>query len=366
MKYKQYNINLFNKEGWLDIPEIIRQPFPFIFITGARGTGKTYGMLEEGVKAVENGRKKFIYMRRTDKQIKKLSNEAFNPYKPLNEDFGWDYAFTGIPGGEGITGVYHMVYNPEKDRVVPVGAPYGFGMSLASVAGLRGFASSDVGYMFFDEFIRERGERQTIPDEGEVLFNAYETINRNRELEGYPPVKLILASNSNSLNSDILLQWKLIHYYEVMQKNLFTAMAIPKRGILIIMPKNSPISQKKENTALYRMAGKNSQFGKMALGNEFAYDDYSYVRRMSIRQFKPTVRIGEISICENRDKNQDARIYVCGELSGKHKYEYNISESDRARFARNHGRYLSEYMGGHVFFESASDEYIFRKYYKLA
>ena len=38
--------NIYTQEGWLDVPKIVEKPYPFIFCTGARGVGKTYGALK--------------------------------------------------------------------------------------------------------------------------------------------------------------------------------------------------------------------------------------------------------------------------------------------------------------------------------
>ena len=50
--------NLFLENGYVDMARIIEQKYPFILMTGARGTGKTYGAL----KYVIEHKMKFIYM----------------------------------------------------------------------------------------------------------------------------------------------------------------------------------------------------------------------------------------------------------------------------------------------------------------
>ena len=52
-----------------------------------------------------------------------------------------------------------------------------------------------------------------------LFFNLYETVNRNRELEGKEPVKVYMLSNSTSLDNEILAELSigynsfLIFYY---------------------------------------------------------------------------------------------------------------------------------------------------------
>ena len=58
---------------------------PFTTITGARGTGKTYGALDYlytyGIK--------FLYLRRTDAQREISASDDMNPFKILNTDKGY-------------------------------------------------------------------------------------------------------------------------------------------------------------------------------------------------------------------------------------------------------------------------------------
>ena len=53
-------MRLYDKNGYVNIPEILKHEAVFIFIYGGRGTGKTYGALKE----MKEGNHKFIYMRR--------------------------------------------------------------------------------------------------------------------------------------------------------------------------------------------------------------------------------------------------------------------------------------------------------------
>ena len=58
------SMHLYDKNGYVDIPEILKHEAIFIFIYGGRGTGKTYGTL----KSMVTDKHKFIYMRRLQAQ----------------------------------------------------------------------------------------------------------------------------------------------------------------------------------------------------------------------------------------------------------------------------------------------------------
>ena len=74
---KIYDIN-----GYVNIKGILDAGYPFNFIVGGRGTGKTYTALKT---ARETGTK-FMLMRRTQSQSDLISKPEFSVFKPLNED----------------------------------------------------------------------------------------------------------------------------------------------------------------------------------------------------------------------------------------------------------------------------------------
>ena len=77
-------MRLFDENGYLDMGEIIGTGYPFIFIVGGRGIGKTYGAL----KYVYENDIFFMYMRRTQSQIDLVNKEQFNPFNAINADLG--------------------------------------------------------------------------------------------------------------------------------------------------------------------------------------------------------------------------------------------------------------------------------------
>lgn len=63
-----------------------------------------------------------------------------------------------------------------------------------------------------------------------------------------------------------------------------------QRGIALIMLMRSPISDRKQDTALYRL-NDGSEFSRMALKNLFEYEDDT-VRRCPINEYRPVVAVG--------------------------------------------------------------------------
>ena len=79
-------MKLYDSNGYLNIPEILRHEATFIFIYGGRGTGKTYGTLKNMIE----DHHKFIYLRRLAAQVDIVKKDDMQPFKTLNRDMGWD------------------------------------------------------------------------------------------------------------------------------------------------------------------------------------------------------------------------------------------------------------------------------------
>lgn len=259
-------MNIYLESGYLDMNKIMSLKQPFIVVCGGRGTGKTYGALNY----VVSRETKFILMRRKQAQLDMINKPEFSPFESLNRDNGWSIIPATI--SKNMAGFYHGEPD-EKGRIIPTGEPLGYTMALSTVSNLRGFDASECKYLIFDEFIPETHE-MSMKNEFEALANAYETINRNRELKGDEPLKMVLLANTNSLQSKILEGMGIAQRLYRMRNKRQEFSLVPDRGIAIINVLNSPISKRKGETALYKLTN-GSAFAEMALSNEWAYDDLS-------------------------------------------------------------------------------------------
>lgn len=186
-------MKLYLDSGYVNIKGIIDLGLPFNFVVGGRGTGKTYTALE----TVKEEDIKFMFMRRTQAQAELINKPDFSPFKSLNVDKGWNVITK--PLTKYNAGFY------ESCEGEAVGAPIGYTCALSTISNVRGFDAQDVKILVYDEFIPERHERP-IKNEGAALLNAYETINRNRELKGHRPLQLLCLANSNDLSNPIFME----------------------------------------------------------------------------------------------------------------------------------------------------------------
>ena len=296
----------YDENGYINMRKIVRDKYPFTFVIHGRATGKTYGTL----KMVLEDKIRFMFMRRTQSQADLISRDDFSPFKPIMDD-NPGLLLTSQPLNKYVTGVYHANRN-DSGKLMPAGDAIGYICALSTISNLRGFSLEDVEIMIFDEFIPERHER-LLRSEGEALLNAYETINRNRELKGRRPLQLLCLSNANTISSPIFETLNLIDRVDRMIRTGKQEYFDDARGIAVYILKDSPISSKKGETSLYK-ATRETDFQKMALANEFSSDHFTYIRRQPIEEYKPLATYEDV--CIYRHKAKQNLWYISRHKSG--------------------------------------------------
>lgn len=342
---KIYDIN-----GYVDIPAILALGMPFTFIVGGRGTGKTYGAL----KYVRDNDIRFLFMRRTQSQLDTINKPEYSPFKSVDNDTDRHTLSKALSK---YTAGYYDAVQTEDGSLDPVGPCLGYTAALSTIANLRGFDASDVTLMIYDEFIPERHERP-IKNEGAALLNAYETVNRNRELQGRPPLQLLCLANANDLGNPIFMELGLVRVAEKMRQKKQELRVDPKRGICIVLLQDSPISAKKRDTALYRLSS-GSEFSEMALDNSFSGEERSTVQSMPLSELRPVVAVGELCIYRHKAKRQ---FYASTHVTGSPP-TFGAGEMELARFRRVYNWIWVEYMRNNIVFEEYLAEILLTKYF---
>lgn len=335
-------MSLFLDNGFVNMPRLFASRLPFIFVVGGRGTGKTYGALEYVRKQALDG-KKFIYMRRTQDQVDKISQDDFSPFKSVDE-------LTGT-----ITTVQKMAGKTFSFIDAPSDKTLGYCFALSTFAKMRGFDASDVSTLVFDEFIPEKHERQ-IKNEAEAFFNAVETINRNRELTGGEPLQCVLLSNANNMGNPLFLELGLVSRATKMLSKGVDTYRDEKRGLMLVIIQNSPISEAKKQTALYKLTA-GSSFQKMAIDNDFD-EQCSNLRHAPLKELRPLVGVGEITIYTHKSENW---LYVSTHRTGS-PLTFGSSIAELNRFRLQYMWVWEAYMMRRVYFEEYLCELLLSKY----
>lgn len=346
----------YDKQGYIDFSSMLKEDRSTLkFIVGARGTGKTFGAL----KYMIDHSYKFIFMRRTQTQVDLIKADDLNPFKSLYRVLGRDYSFTMQSINKYVSGIYRI--DPDDAEARPYGPPIGYVMALSTISNIRGFDASDVDYIIYDEFIGERHEK-SIAAEGSAFLNAIETVGRNRELEGSEPLRILAMSNSTNLANPIFIELKLITKIEKQINKGVDVIKLPDRDISVYVLKDSPISKKKAQTSLYRIAGTDSDFAQMALSNQFNKEFFGQVKSRKLAEFSPLVSVGELMIYKHKSRRE---WYVTDTEAGRPE-RYDSSDIELERF-RNDYYYLKlAYLNRHVFFMSYIQQVLLEKYLKMA
>ena len=344
-------MGIYLDNGYLDFEKILSYKVPYNFMVGGRGIGKTYGAL----KYMVEHNIKFVFMRRTQTQLDVVRNEKYHPFKKLNEDMGWD--IHPITLTKYSSGLYHCEQDKNGKWQPKEGEdPVGLMLALSTISNVRGFDATDRDVLIYDEFIPERHERP-IKDEATAFFNAIETIQRNRELEGKDPLIVLCLANANELANPLFIELKLVK----------KAMALIRKGIEFDIDRNrdcalylfrdSKISELKKNTALYKLT-QGTSFQSMSIDNNFEDLVGVKVSSKDLREYKPVCCIGEICIYKHKSNKT---YYVSMHKMGAPE-EFTISEADVMRFRKKYTYLMDAYLFDNIDFEEYTCETLFRKY----
>ena len=319
--------------------------FPFQIFIGGRGTGKTYSALSGALQLPD----KFIFMRRTAQELDlMLDSEKFgegaNPFKPINKNMNRNVWLSKIV--KNMAGIYNREMVDGKES--PVGAPIGYGVALSTISSIRGVDFSDCSDCIYDEFIPERHVRK-IKNEGGALLNAYETICRNRELAGDPPLRLWLLANSNDIYNDVFIELGIVSDIEKMVSRHKSEKYFKDRGLAVhLITNNEEFVDAKRHTALYKLM-EGSRFSQMALDNKFSYNDFSLIRHEDLTGYRPICSIGKAYLYAKKGLGSVYVSYAPAKCRG-----YNIDhEQDRKSFYNDYGRQIHKlFVYSHIIFES--------------
>ena len=345
---------LYLPTGFLDFKYIFESKklnVPFCLITGGRGTGKTYGALEY---VVDNDIR-FIYMRRTQVEIDEIYDPRMSPFKSLNADKGW--TVNPFPITKSVSGWYNST-STEDGKIVPKGQILGYLMALTTVANIRGFDASDVDYIIYDEFIPEKHKKK-ISGEAEALLNAYETVNRNRELKGLPPCKLVCLSNANNIANAVYIYLNIVNKVYQMRNTGEEIYIDRNRGLCTITLDESPISEMKSETALYKLT-KGTAFYSMSIDNEFEEISYSRIKSMPLREYIPIMAMGELCIYEHKSRKE---LYISTHVTGNVP-TFGVTKTERVKVKRLYNWIWIAYLNNYIVFENLMLEVLFTDYFQ--
>ena len=348
--------DLYLPEGWLNYDYIINkyiitQKAWLVIILGKRQVGKTYGALRSMLK----WDLQHVLLRRTTAELDLITaSPDLNPYKAFEPEYrvglfkqnkklcricDW------LPGDEG--------------KAIP-GDQRGIATSLAEIAHMRGFSGRAFTDLVFDEFIPEKGviTRKT---EGDSFLNAYTTINGNRELEGLPPLRAWLLANTNRIDSPILDALHVTDDILYMRRKGIEEL-LTNEGYYILQPISQKVTELRSETALMRAISKKSDFYKMAMENEFSYDDSPYIKNIPIKHLQPAFSYDDKLFCWEKPGGY----YICrAKFKSVNAPKYSASRTDRERLAMEFAWMKPYYYAGCILFSDLGMISMFKQIFDI-
>ena len=247
-------------------------------------------------------------MRLTQTEIDQSATIDDNPYKTINRDKNIDVAFESA--GKKQFAIFDRVHSfDESGKDTVEKTALGIGAALSALGTLRGADFNDVTELYFDEFIPVESVVKTpvIKRAGKLFKNAYETMNRNRELFGQPPIRCYFTANAFSLDSDILFSFKLVDTLQYMQQKGQRRYTDKQRDIYIELCDAPEVSAAKMQTALYKALGADDEFVKMAISNEFSDYVLTLLKKVPIIEYRPIASYKNVTIYAHKS---DGTLYA--------------------------------------------------------
>lgn len=336
--------NMYTKQGWINAERLFNSPASIVIAIGGRGIGKTYGCLSY----ILDNDIPFIYMRRTQSQIDTVSIPALNPFNAVCLDKGITVT---CKKGSKYSAVFSRTEGEEQRDI-------GLGIALSTFANIRGISASHQ-LLLFDEFIPEKHERP-ITEEGAAFLNVLESLNRNRELNGQKPMKIILLSNSNSIFSPILESLGCVSAIDRMIKKGRDQMFLYNGNLEVIRYLDSPISKKKRNTLLYQVAN-NDDFLSMSLDNDFSAADFEHVKTLPLQEFNPMVNIGKVTVYYHKSQN----LYYVLDKTVKLPRQYEATPLEVKEFRKNYFFLYEAMIKGRLYYANVKGKMYFENLWKV-
>lgn len=291
-----------------------------------RGPGKTYSFLRYMIDTEQF----FIYMKRTNDDIELLCTGSSNPdmkidtdpFVPLNRDFGWNIKPHLID--KGIAGFYDCTADGK-----PSGAPLGLIVSLNRVSKVKGSDMSKASWICFDEFVPQATE-VVRHKEGETFLNFIMTVMRDKIKRGQK-LKLALFANSEEISTPVTNELEIVDDMAELSFRKQSHYYNHNRGMLLhyITQQEIPLTREELRSGMYRLMS-GTAWAQKAFFGEFANNDFSNVKQMSIKNMTCLHRIHYKSHDYYIYYRQDGMYYMCSS-KGSYKWDWDLNKENHQK-----------------------------------
>lgn len=217
------------------------------FVIGARGIGKSYSMKKYPINRFLKNGEQFVYVRRYKEELRKLSQY----FTDIEHEFP-EHSFK-VKGRQLFC----------DDKLM------GFAIPLSQWQKEKSNAYPNVTTIIFDEFIKQKDTSRYLPNEVEALLNLIDTIIRDRD-----NARVVCLSNAVTITNPYFL------YFKITPDLNKRYNAYKNSQILVEIPDSKDFAEHRKETKFGQLIN-NTNYGDMALNNEFTEDSNIFVEQRS-------------------------------------------------------------------------------------
>lgn len=176
------------------------------FILGGRGIGKTYGGIKKEIKAGIKTGSEFMYVRRTEEEIKIVKSSFFDAV--AHEFPEAEFRINGVRGewAPMLPNDYDDMSTKEKKKVLAdrEWRTIVHFAALSTSQKLKSKPFPRVNKIIYDEIILEKGATQYLPNEVRAMLNLYNTVDRQGDR-----VKVYFLANAVSIENPYFIAYNI-------------------------------------------------------------------------------------------------------------------------------------------------------------
>lgn len=341
-----------NKEAqelFIDVWKYADRRFPWQLFIGGRGIGKTFSFTKGWI---DRPQVHCGFMRRTLDELELIADNSesdANIFYEIRQKYGEDYNYVFEKNTKKTWNIVRADSEEIGDESGDdVGNDVrGIALALSVIASMRGLSYSRITDIAIDEFITESHVKK-IKNEGLAIINAYETINRNRELFGQDPCRFWGFANAFDIYNPLFVELGIVDDCEKMIARGQHDKYYPDRGLAVhLLEATEAFKEKKKQTQIMKLM-KGTEYEKFALGNQFAFNDFSLIGYKNLKGMRPLVTLNGSTIFYNNN-----HFYYSYALNKTVKAYDTRLEQEKMAFNREYLYILEDaYMDNRLTFES--------------
>lgn len=217
------------------------------FIVGGRGIGKTYGSKKHAIRAYLKTGETFIYLRRTEEELKAAKPTVFKDIAGAFPDFL--FRVNGVVG--------EIARKPESDKEKPKYSICCYFLALSTAGNVKSVPYNDVTLIIFDEIFANND--RYLPMEHEAFQEFYATVDRWKD-----KTRVLFLSNSVKMANPYFLAYNIIPNGKRFQ--LF------EHGYILFENVDSGGFALKVRKTRFGQLIQNQEYAKYAIDNKFKDD----------------------------------------------------------------------------------------------